>query len=47
MYLDKGESQLQEDDTEEVIGKIINHEMMESEAKYRKSLSKGTSTSRG
>jgi hypothetical protein len=32
---------------EEVLGKIINHEMMESEAKYVKSLSKGTSTSRG
>jgi hypothetical protein len=32
---------------EEVLGKIINHEMMKSEAKYVKSLSKGTSTSRG
>jgi hypothetical protein len=32
---------------EEVLGKIINHEMTESEAKYVKSLSKGTSTSRG
>ncbi|XP_025791222.1 uncharacterized protein LOC112872339 [Panicum hallii] len=32
---------------EEVLGKIIKHEMMESEAKYVKSLSKGTSTSRG
>ncbi|PVH38537.1 hypothetical protein PAHAL_5G283300 [Panicum hallii] len=32
---------------EEVLGKIINHEMMESEAKYVKSLSKGTSTSKG
>ncbi|XP_025806787.1 uncharacterized protein LOC112885370 [Panicum hallii] len=31
----------------EVLGKIINHQMMESEAKYVKSLSKGTSTSRG
>jgi hypothetical protein len=29
---------------EEVFGKIINHEMMESEAKYVKSLSKGIST---
>jgi hypothetical protein len=32
---------------EEVLDKIINHEMMESEAKYVKGLSKGTSTSKG